>query len=163
MLLFSNLLGRFPSCLTSLPACAQIRTTIKVRQRMRFRGRLLQAKQAHYVPKPPGYAPLPISVLGSGYLRRLIRAGTATSAHLIQKVHWEGFSSSVRGVRWHPSGSWRVTFKKGVMFRNFFVNCSCYFRAEQYGFQRAKELAITYRRRLEVEWDQLQNAWKVGQ
>jgi hypothetical protein len=139
----------------------QIRTTVKVRQRIRFRGRLLQAKQTHYSPKPPGYVPIPMSVLGSGYIRRLIRAGTQASHELIQKVSWADFSSTVRGVRWHPSGAWRVSFKKEDLYRNFFVDCNCYFKVEQYGFHRAKQLAIGYRRRLEVEWTQLQRAWKT--
>ena len=103
---------------------------------------------------------MPISVLGSGYLRRLIRAGSETSYDLIKQVDWKKFSCSVPGVRWHPSGAWRVTFKKGDMHHNFFVNCSCYFRVTQYGFNEAKRQAIAYRKRLGAEWFNLRSSWR---
>jgi len=137
----------------------QMRSTVKVRQRIRYRGRLLQMKQTHYSPKPPGYMPIPISVLGSGYLRRLFNAGTQTSHDLIQQVDWSKFTCGVRGVRWHPSGSWRVTFRKADAHHNFFVNCSCYFKVQRFGFDKAKSLATTYRQRLETEWNELRRSW----
>lgn len=45
-------------------------------------------------------------------------------------------SSHGLGVRWHPSGSWRVQFKRRCYEHNYFVNCSCYFRVGQWGFDR---------------------------
>lgn len=137
----------------------QVRTTVKVRQRIRYRGRLLQLKQTHFTPKPPGYLPIPVSVLGSGYLRRVLKAGTSTSHELIKQVDWLKFTCGVKGVRWHPSGSWRVTFKKSDVYQNFFVNCSCYFRVSRFGFDQAKTLAVSYRKRLEEEWRDLRSVW----
>ncbi len=149
----------------------QFRTAINVRQRIRQRGRILQYKQSHYIPKSPDAA-IPVSVLGSGYLRRLVRSNTAEAHRLVSLVDWQAFVSGVpsrnspvtaapvQGVRWHPSGAWRVTFKKSDMYRNFFVNCSCYFRVQQHGFAEARAKAVAYRRRLEFEWSQLSSAWK---
>ncbi|CAE7571264.1 unnamed protein product, partial [Symbiodinium pilosum] len=55
--------------------------------------------------------------------------------------------------------AWRVLFNKKDYEHNFFVKCSCYFRVPIYGFERAKELAIAYRRRLDAEWDEQQRIW----
>jgi AP2 domain len=133
--------------------------TVSVRQRIRQRGRLLQYKQTHYTPKPNGYTPLPVGLLGNGYLRRLLKANTAKALELVSQVEWSSFQCDVSGVRFHPSGSWRVTFKRSNMHTNFFVNCSCYFRTSQHGFFEAKKLAIAYRRRLEWEWENLETFW----
>merc|ERR1711920_653651 len=42
---------------------------------------------------------------------------------------------------------------------NFFVKCSCFFRVNIYGFERAKELAIGYRKRLDAEWEEQLAIW----
>ncbi|EER17110.1 conserved hypothetical protein [Perkinsus marinus ATCC 50983] len=104
---------------------------------------------------------IPKSVMASGYIRRMFRAGTNESRELIKQIEWTKYLCGVRGVRWHPSGSWRVQFKRRCYEHNYFVNCSCYFRVGQWGFDRAKEMAIGYRRRLEYEWAEVQEAWKV--
>merc|ERR1712217_495661 len=72
--------------------------------------------------KPEGYQPLPVSLLGSGYIRR-------------------------------------VQLDRRDYEHNFFVKCSCFFRVNIYGFDRAKELAIGYRKRLEAEWEEQQVIW----
>ncbi len=147
----------------------QTRTTINVRQRIRQRGRILQYKQTHYTPNKSSLT-IPISVLGSGYLRRLVRSNTDEAHRLIGRVDWQAFATGVpaaalpapvpvQGVRWHPSGAWRVTFKKSDMHHNFFVNCSCYFRVTQHGFVQARAKAVAYRQTLENEWTQLQHTW----
>ena len=137
----------------------QTRTAINVRQKIRQRGRILQLKQSHFMPQKPDYSSIPLSVLGSGYLRRLLIARTTRSVNLISKVDWSAFISGYRGVRWHPSGSWRVNFKKSNMHHNFFVNCSCYFKVREHGFQEAKRKAAAYRATLEREWFQASHFW----
>merc|ERR1712187_446505 len=131
----------------------------KVRQRRRSRGRIIQPKQTHYEPKPDGYKPLPISLLASGPVRRVLTTGTLEANRLAQSVDWDQYKSDVKGVRWHPVGGWRVQFDKRNYEHNFFVKCSCYFRVALYGFHRAKELAIGYRLRLEAEWEEQERIW----
>merc|ERR1712176_1639392 len=74
-------------------------------------------------------------------------------------VDWERYKCDVRGVRWHADGAWRIQFKRNDHEHNFFVKCSCFFRVHRYGFDRAKELAICYRKRLEAEWDEQERIW----
>merc|ERR1712039_525108 len=81
------------------------------------------------------------------------------AGNLATQIDWEKYKCDVRGVRWHPVGGWRVQFDRRDYEHNFFVKCSCFFRVNIYGFDRAKELAIGYRKRLEAEWDELQVIW----
>ena len=46
------------------------------RQRRRSRGRILQLKETHYEPKEEGYQPLPLSLLASGPIRRVLSTRT---------------------------------------------------------------------------------------
>mmetsp|Transcript_27662 Transcript_27662/g.69643 ORF Transcript_27662/g.69643 Transcript_27662/m.69643 type:complete len:223 (+) Transcript_27662:98-766(+) len=131
----------------------------RVKQRRRSRGRIIQLKQTHYEPKPDDYSPLPLSLLGSGPIRRVLKAGTVEAQQLAGAVEWDKYKCDVPGVRWHPVGGWRVQFDRRNYEHNFFVKCSCYFRVQLYGFDRAKELAIAYRRRLEAEWEEQQQIW----
>mmetsp|Transcript_48874 Transcript_48874/g.109900 ORF Transcript_48874/g.109900 Transcript_48874/m.109900 type:complete len:252 (+) Transcript_48874:85-840(+) len=142
------------------PGGARAFSTVKrVTQRRRSRARIVQLKQTHYEPKPDGYAPLPLSLMASGPIRRVIRAGTVEAKQLAGAVDWERYKCDVPGVRWHPVGGWRVQFDRRDYEHNFFVKCSCYFRVSIYGFDRAKELAIGYRKRLEAEWEEQQRIW----
>eukprot|EP00927_Polykrikos_kofoidii_P005904 TRINITY_DN12371_c0_g1_i3.p1 TRINITY_DN12371_c0_g1~~TRINITY_DN12371_c0_g1_i3.p1 ORF type:complete len:326 (-),score=39.67 TRINITY_DN12371_c0_g1_i3:184-1161(-) len=131
----------------------------KVRQRRRSRGRIIQAKQHHYEPKPDGYRPLPLSLLGSGPVRRVLMTGTEEAKRLAGMVDWERYKSDHPGVRWHPVGGWRVQFDRRDYEHNFYVKCDCYFRVGVYGFDRAKHLAMAYRSRLEAEWEEQQRIW----
>lgn len=131
----------------------------RVRQLRRTRGRIIQLKQTHYEPKPEGYSPLPLSLLGSGPIRRVLKAGTVEAKRLAGSVDWDRYKCDVRGVRWHPVGGWRVQFDRRNYEHNFFVKCSCYFRVAIYGFDRAKELAVGYRRRLDAEWEEQMRIW----
>lgn len=131
----------------------------RVRQRRRSRGRIIQPKQHHYEPKPDGYRPLPLSLLGSGPIRRVLTMGTVEARRLAATVDWERYKSDVQGVRWHPVGGWRVQFDRRDYEHNFFVKCDCYFRVAIYGFDQAKQLAIGYRKRLEAEWEEQQRIW----
>eukprot|EP00386_Alphamonas_edax_P013121 GDKI01040642.1.p1 GENE.GDKI01040642.1~~GDKI01040642.1.p1 ORF type:complete len:270 (-),score=41.58 GDKI01040642.1:180-989(-) len=132
----------------------------KVYQKRRYNMRILKPMQTKYVPKPPGYQPLPLSLMASGAVRRLVKANTQESYEMAQKIDWDRYKCDVRGVRWHPNGSWRVQFHRSNHQHNFFVKVSCYFRVALYGFEGAKQLAIGYRRRLEVEWDELTETWE---
>ncbi|CAE7918483.1 unnamed protein product [Symbiodinium necroappetens] len=133
--------------------------TKRVRQRRRSRGRIIQLKETHYEPKPEGYQSLPMSLLASGPIRRVLSTRSAEAGRLAGAIDWERYKCDVKGVRWHASGAWRVLFNKKDYEHNFFVKCSCYFRVPIYGFDRAKELAIAYRRRLESEWDEQLRIW----
>lgn len=134
--------------------------TKRVTQRRRSQGRTIQLKQTHYEPKPDGYRPLPLSLLANGYLRRVLNTRTQEAQDLAGRVDWERYKSDVTGVRWHPVGGWRVQFDRRDYEHNFFVRCDCYFRVTLYGFDRAKELAIAYRKRLEAEWEEQQRIWR---
>ncbi len=122
-------------------------------------GRLVQLQQSHYFPKADDYTPIPKAVLGSGYVRRLLKAGTADSQSLIPQVAWEKFICDVKGVRWHPCGAWRVQFSRRNREHNFHVGVDCYFYTKLHGFHRAKEMAIGYRKRLELEWEEAEAGW----
>jgi len=144
--------------LRSFQRMANINTK-RVTQRRRSRGRIIQLKQTHYVPKSEEQTPLPISLLSSGSIRRMIYSKKAEAAELIPKVDWDKYKCDVRGVRWHPMGGWRVQFDRRDYEHNFYVKCSMYFRVSIYGFDKAKELAINYRKRLGLEWDEQQKRW----
>eukprot|EP00435_Cladocopium_sp_Y103_P057688 s694_g20.t1 len=133
--------------------------TKRVRQRRRSRGRILQLKETHYEPKPEGYQPLPLSLLASGPIRRVLSTRSVEAKRLAGSIDWERYKCDVKGVRWHACGGWRVLFNKKDFEHNFFVKCSCYFRVAIYGFDRSKELAIAYRKRLEAEWEEQQQIW----
>ena len=122
-------------------------------------GRLIQLQQSHYFPKPDDYQPIPKSVMGSGFIRRLMKAGTQTSQSMIPQVAWEKFICTTKGVRWHPCGAWRVQFSRRNREHNFHVGVDCYFYAKTHGFHKAKELAMGYRQRLEAEWADAEEAW----
>lgn len=145
-----------PGLPCQIPASSRFFGIKRVKQRRRSRGRIIQLKQTHYEPKPEGYTPLPLSLMGSGYVRRVLKAGTVDANAMAEQVSWDRYKSDVRGVRWHQAGAWRVQFDRRNYEHNFFVKCSCYFRVQIYGFDRAKELAIAYRRRLEAEWEEQQ-------
>mmetsp|Transcript_96746 Transcript_96746/g.300854 ORF Transcript_96746/g.300854 Transcript_96746/m.300854 type:complete len:234 (-) Transcript_96746:394-1095(-) len=143
----------------NVPCGARAFTVKRVTQRRRSRGRIIQLKQTHYEPKPDDYEPLPVSLLASGPIRRVLRAGTVEAKELAATVDWNKYKCDTKGVRWHPVGGWRVQFDRRDYEHNFFVKCSCYFRVSIHGFDRAKELAIGYRKRLEAEWDEQQRIW----
>mmetsp|Transcript_17145 Transcript_17145/g.45666 ORF Transcript_17145/g.45666 Transcript_17145/m.45666 type:complete len:225 (+) Transcript_17145:104-778(+) len=153
--------GRAPTAPAPAAAAAAARAfgTKRVTQRRRSRGRIIQLKQTHYEPTPEGYSPLPLSLLANGHIRRTLKAGTQDANRLVSQVDWERYKCDVTGVRWHAVGAWRVQFDRKDYEHNFFVKCSCYFRVSIYGFDRAKELAIGYRRRLEAEWEEQQRIW----
>merc|ERR1712151_949570 len=119
----------------------------------------IQPKQTHYEPKPEGYQPLPLSLLASGPLRRVLTTGTVDARRLAASVDWERYKCDVRGVRWRPVGGWRVLFHRRNYEHNFFVKVDMYFRVHLYGFDKAKELAIAYRKRLEAEWEEQLEIW----
>lgn len=133
----------------------------RVRQKRRTMGRLIQLQQSHYFPKPDDYQPIPKAVLGSGYIRRLLKAGTQTSRTLIPQVAWEKYISTTKGVRWHPCGAWRVQFSRRNREHNYFVGVDCYFYTKLHGFHRAKEMAVGYRKRLEEEWAEAERGWEA--
>ncbi|CEM02754.1 unnamed protein product [Vitrella brassicaformis CCMP3155] len=133
----------------------------KVVQKRRHMMKILHLRQERYEPKPDGYRPLPMSLTGSGPVRRLLVANTKESFALTDKIDWERYKCDVRGVRWHPNGAWRVQFARRNHEHNFFVKCDCYFRVGLYGFEGAKKLAIAYRKRLEAEWEEQMDQWGV--
>lgn len=116
----------------------------KITQRRRSRGRIIQFKQSHYEPKPKNYEPIPMSVLGTGPLRRLVHSPKEEAEELMKKVDWNAYKTGVPGVRWHPTGGFRVQFKAHYKPKNFKVNCDMYFRVALYGFAEAKRRAIAY-------------------
>lgn len=122
---------------------------------------IIHPMQQAYIPKPDGYVPIPLSVLGSGPIRRVITRGTQEAFELAKGIQWDKYKCTVKGVRWHPNGSWRVQFCRRNYEHNFFVNVNCYFRVGQHGFEGAKQLAISYRRRLEREWLELVRTWQM--
>ena len=133
----------------------------RVTQKRRTMGRLMQLQQSHYFPKPDDLYSIPKSVMGSGYIRRLLKANTAGAHALIPQVAWEKFICATKGVRWHPCGAWRVQFSRRDREHNFHVGVDCYFYAKQHGFHQAKQMAIGYRKRLEQEWEEAEAGWKI--
>jgi hypothetical protein len=123
-------------------------------------GRLIQLQQSHYFPKPEDYKPIPKAVMGSGYIRRLLKAGTESANTLIPQVEWEKYICDTKGVRWHPCGAWRVQFSRRNREHNYHVGVDCYFYARIHGFHRSKELAVAYRKRLEKEWEEAEAGWR---
>jgi hypothetical protein len=123
-------------------------------------GRLIQLQQSHYFPKPDDYKPIPKAVMGSGYVRRLLKAGTESANSLIPQIAWEKYICDTKGVRWHPCGAWRVQFSRRNREHNYYVGVDCYFYARIHGFHRAKELAVAYRKRLEQEWEEADAGWR---
>lgn len=123
-------------------------------------GRVVQLQQTHYFPKPDDYQAIPKAVMGSGYIRRLLKSGTSASQTMIPQVAWEKYICTTKGVRWHPCGAWRVQFSRRNHEHNFHVGVDCYFYARIHGFHKAKELAIGYRQRLETEWAEAEEGWR---
>mmetsp|Transcript_78894 Transcript_78894/g.210736 ORF Transcript_78894/g.210736 Transcript_78894/m.210736 type:complete len:133 (+) Transcript_78894:1603-2001(+) len=99
----------------------------RVRQRLRSRGKILQLKQTHYEPKPEGYVPLPLSLMSSGPIRRMVRSETHEGNQLLDHVDWSAYLCDVPGVRWHPCGGWRVQFHRCSWEHDYYVRCSCFF------------------------------------
>ncbi|EDO07624.1 AP2 domain family protein [Babesia bovis T2Bo] len=102
---------------------------------------------------------LPKSLLCNSAIRKLVYANTVEAQNLASKINWDAYKCDVRGVRWHPSGSWLVQFNRRNYEKNFFVNCKCYFSVQKYGFFEAKQMAIAYRKRLEAEYAELHDTW----
>lgn len=105
-------------------------------------------------------APLPLSLLASSFIRRAIYSNREAALKNLQNINWKKYCCNVKGVRWHASGAWRVLFCKRNYQHNFFVKCDCYFRVSIYGFEKSKELAVRYRKRLEYEYLLLMKRWK---
>lgn len=89
----------------------------------------------------------------------MIRSQSFEALDITRNIDWNKYKSYTVGVRWHPSGSWRVQFNRRSYEHNFFVACSCFFRVHEHGFEKAKQLAVAYRRRLEKEWEELESTW----
>ncbi|SBS87351.1 transcription factor with AP2 domain(s), putative (ApiAP2) [Plasmodium malariae] len=106
------------------------------------------------------HAPLPLSLLSSSFIRRTIYSNREHVLKNLKNVNWKKYCCNVKGVRWHASGAWRVYFCKRNYQHNFFVKCDCYFRVSIYGFEKSKELAVLYRKRLEYEYILLMKRWK---
>ncbi|CAD7938501.1 unnamed protein product [Amoebophrya sp. A25] len=132
-----------------------------VRQRRRTRGRIVQLRQTHYEPKPDTAAKLPVSILGTGIVRRLVQSPRAEAEDLLRQIDWDKYKTGVPGVRWHPVGGFRVQFRRTRKDKNFQVYCSIYFRVGLYGFDEAKRRAIAYRKRLEQEWKEQEKIWRI--
>ena len=137
----------------------QEKAPVRVRQRRRSRGQIIQAKQTHYVPKPDNDTPLPRSLMATGPIRRAVYTRSAEAESFLPQIDWHKYQCDVRGVRWHANGSWRVQFDRRNFEHNFFVKCSMYFRVGIYGFDKAKALAINYRKRCEAEWEEQEKIW----
>ncbi|VWU53285.1 AP2 domain transcription factor, putative, partial [Hepatocystis sp. ex Piliocolobus tephrosceles] len=105
-------------------------------------------------------ASLPLSLLSSSFIRRTIYSNREDILTNIKKINWKKYCCNVKGVRWHASGAWRVYFCKRNYQHNFFVKCNCYFRVSIYGFEKSKELAVLYRKRLEYEYILLMKKWR---
>ena len=58
----------------------------RVTMRKRCRGRIIQLKQQHYEPKPDNYEALPVSLLGTGVVRRLVYSPKQEAEELLRKV-----------------------------------------------------------------------------
>ncbi|CAJ1360009.1 unnamed protein product [Effrenium voratum] len=72
--------------------------TKRVRQRRRSRGRIIQLKETHYEPKPEGYQPLPLSLLASGPIRRVLATRTVEAKRLVGVIDWERYKCNVKEV-----------------------------------------------------------------
>mmetsp|Transcript_50962 Transcript_50962/g.100167 ORF Transcript_50962/g.100167 Transcript_50962/m.100167 type:complete len:231 (-) Transcript_50962:121-813(-) len=131
----------------------------RIFQKRRYQMRIVQNLQTDYMPKPPGYRPIPLSVLQSRPLKKLVESKSAEAKELAARVDWEKYKCDVRGVRWHPSGAWHVQFQRDVDEKIFHVRCNALFKVSLYGFEGAKQQAIAYRKRLEAEWEELQERW----
>lgn len=140
----------------------------RVVQKRRHQMRILQPKQDPYKYQGTEYSgdgrgtgpgPLPLSLVNSGPVKKLIYSGSAASIAAARAIDWDQYRSPCVGVRWHPSGAWRVQFDRRCVARNFFVSADLYFRVGLYGFAGAKQRAVQYRRRLEAEWKELQQTW----
>ncbi|CRG93691.1 transcription factor with AP2 domain(s), putative [Plasmodium gallinaceum] len=105
-------------------------------------------------------ATLPLSLLSSSFIRRTIYSNREDVLKSLKNINWKKYCCNVKGVRWHASGAWRVLFCKRNYQHNFFVKCDCYFRVSIYGFEKSKELAVLYRKRLEYEYLLLMKRWK---
>ncbi|SCN58747.1 transcription factor with AP2 domain(s), putative [Plasmodium chabaudi chabaudi] len=105
-------------------------------------------------------AVLPLSLLSSSFIRRAIYSNRENVLKSLKNINWKKYCCNVKGVRWHASGAWRVYFCKRNYQHNFFVKCDCYFRVSIYGFEKSKELAVLYRKRLEYEYILLMKRWK---
>ncbi|SBS85485.1 transcription factor with AP2 domain(s), putative (ApiAP2) [Plasmodium ovale curtisi] len=105
-------------------------------------------------------APLPLSLLSSSFIRRTVYSNREDVLKNLKNINWKKYCCNVKGVRWHASGAWRVYFCKRNYQHNFFVKCDCYFRVSIYGFEKSKELAVLYRKRLEYEYILLMKRWK---
>lgn len=103
---------------------------------------------------------LPLSLLSSSFIRRAIYSNRENILKNLKNINWKKYCCNVKGVRWHASGAWRVYFCKRNYQHNFFVKCDCYFRVSIYGFEKSKELAVLYRKRLEYEYILLMKRWK---
>ncbi|CAD2095391.1 transcription factor with AP2 domain(s), putative [Plasmodium vinckei] len=103
---------------------------------------------------------LPLSLLSSSFIRRAIYSNRENILKNLKNINWKRYCCNVKGVRWHASGAWRVYFCKRNYQHNFFVKCDCYFRVSIYGFEKSKELAVLYRKRLEYEYILLMKRWK---
>ncbi|PFH36125.1 AP2 domain transcription factor AP2IV-1 [Besnoitia besnoiti] len=133
--------------------------TQRVVQKRRHQMRILHPSQTPYVPCEQRPPPIPHSLTASSTVKRLLNNNTIAAKEAAKRINWDAYISHQRGVRWHPQGAWRVQFSRRNHERNFFVRCECYFRVGIYGFQMAKDLAIRYRRRLEKEWEELEEQW----
>lgn len=105
-------------------------------------------------------ATLPLSLLASSFIRRAVYSNREAALKNLQTINWKKYCCNVKGVRWHANGAWRVLFCKRNYQHNFFVKCDCYFRVSIYGFEKSKELAVRYRKRLEYEYLLLMKRWK---
>ncbi|XP_026193307.1 uncharacterized protein LOC34623958 [Cyclospora cayetanensis] len=141
----------------------------RVVQKRRHQMRIVHPKQEPFLPPPASASgdppkppqPLPLSLVNSGPVRRLLYSGSAAAAAAAAAVDWRQYLSPCRGVRWHPCGAWRVQFDRRNPQKNFFVRADLYFRVGLYGFSGAKHRAVRYRKRLEMEWEELQETWKA--
>lgn len=139
--------------------------TKRVTQKRRYMLKLIHPEEKHTTKEfrdgiLDNKDALPKSLLSSSLIRKLVYANTIEAEQIAKKVNWDAYKCNVRGVRWHPSGSWYVQFNRRNYEKNFFVNCHCYFSVEEHGFEEAKQKAIAYRKRLEAEYDELQAAWR---
>ncbi|CAD7927068.1 unnamed protein product [Amoebophrya sp. A120] len=132
-----------------------------VRQRRRTRGRIIQLKQTHYEPKPDCSEKLPVSILGTSVVKRLVQSPRQEAEELLQQIDWDKYKTGVPGVRWHAAGGFVVRFAKYRPDKNFNCVCTCLFRVGLYGFEEAKRRAIAYRKRLEQEWNEQQKIWRI--
>ncbi|PHJ22380.1 ap2 domain transcription factor ap2iv-1 [Cystoisospora suis] len=133
--------------------------TQRVVQKRRHQMRILHPAQTPYIPHEERRPPIPHSLTASSTVKRLLNNNTIAAKEAAKRINWDAYVCTQRGVRWHPQGAWRVQFSRKNHERNFFVRCECYFRVSNYGFETAKELAIRYRKRLEKEWEELQEQW----